>query len=75
MFCLTMMYLLKNLRKSQARFSTKSRKISLKSKRISKRISGRCCVDGRRESIQQRKEKIFRSRTKMCWFKESYNFC
>ena len=56
-FCLTMKYLLKKFRKSQTRFSTASRKISLQSKRISKRRSGKCCIDERRESIQRRKEK------------------
>ena len=70
-FCLTMMYLLKKFRKSQTKSSRKSRKISLQSKRISKRRSGRCCFDERRESIQQRKEN-FTSRTKLCCFKESF---
>ena len=36
-FCLTMKYLLKKFRKSQTRFSRNSRKISLQSKRISKK--------------------------------------
>ena len=56
-FCLTMMYSLKKFRKSQTRFSRKSRKISLQSKRISKRRNDRCCIAERRESIQ-RKEGI-----------------
>ena len=58
MFCLTMMYLLKKFKRSQTKSSRKSRKNSLQSKRISKRRSGRCCIDERRESIQQRKEKF-----------------
>ena len=57
-FFLTMMYSLKKFRKSQTRFSRKTRKISLQSKRISKRRSGRCCIDERRESMQRRKERI-----------------
>ena len=57
-FSLTMMYLLKKSRKSQTKSSKKYRKISLQSKRISKRRSGRCCIDERRESIQRRKEKF-----------------
>ena len=70
-FCLTMMFLLKKFRKSQTKSSKKSRKISLQSKRISKRRSDRCCIDERRESIQRRKENNFTSRIKLCCFKES----
>ena len=66
-FCLPMMYFLKKFRKSQTKSSRKSRKISLQSKRMSKRRSGRCCMDERRESIQRRK-KNFTSRTKLCCF-------
>ena len=73
-FCLTMMCSLKKFRKSQTRFSRKCRKISLQSKRISKRRSGRCCIDERRESIQRRKERIFTSRTKVCCILESFIF-
>ena len=49
--CLAIMFLLMKFRKSQTRFSRKSRKISLQSKRISERRSGSCCIDERRESI------------------------
>ena len=56
-FCLPMMYLLRKFRTLQTRLSRKSTKISLQSKRISKR-SGRCCIDERGESIQRRKERI-----------------
>ena len=55
-FCLTMMYLLKNFRKLQTRLSRKSRKMALQSKRISKRRRSNCCIDERRESIQRRKK-------------------
>ena len=58
---LTMKYLLKKFRKSQTRFSRKSRKISLQSKRISKRSSGRWCIDERRESIRRRKKIFYKS--------------
>ena len=68
-FCLPMKCLLKKFRKSQTRFSRKSRKIPLQSKRNSKRRSDRCCIDERRESIQRRKEKSFTNRTKLCCFK------
>ena len=54
-FCLTMMYFLKKFRKVQIIFSRKSRKISLKSKRISKRRSGSLCIDERREIIQRKR--------------------
>ena len=53
-----MKYLLKKFRKSQTRVSRKSRKNSLQSKRSSKRRSGRCCIDERRESIQRRKKNL-----------------
>ena len=66
-FCLTMMYLLKKVRKSQNKISRKPRKNSLQSKKNSKRRSGRSCIDERRESIQRRK--IFTSRTKLCCLK------
>ena len=59
-FCLTIMYLLKTFRKSQTRFSKNSRKISLQAKRISKRRSGSCCIDERRESIQRRKRDFYK---------------
>ena len=68
-FCLTMKSLLKKFRTSQTRFSRKSRKIPLQSRRISKRRTDRCCIDERRESILCRKEKIFTNRTKLCCFK------
>ena len=55
-FCLTMKYFLKEFRKVQMTFSRKSRKISLQSKRISKRSSGSLCIDERREIIQRKRE-------------------
>ena len=55
-FCLTMMYFLKKLRKVQILFSRKSRKISLQSKRISKRRSGSLCFHERREIIRRKRE-------------------
>ena len=54
-FCRTIMYLLKKFRKLQTIFSRKSRKISLQSKRISKRRSG-CCINERRDIIQRKRE-------------------
>ena len=73
-FCLTMMYFLKKFRKSQTKSSRKSRKISLQSKRISKRRSGRCCIDERKKAFSGEKKKNFTSRTKLCCFKESFLF-
>ena len=55
-FGLTMMYFLKKFRKVQVTFSKKSRKISLQSKRISKRRSGSLCIDERREIILRKRE-------------------
>ena len=66
-FCLTMMYLMKKFRESQSKFSRNSRKISLQSKRISRKKSDSCCIVERRESVQ-RKKKNFSSRTKLCCF-------
>ena len=54
-FCLTILYFLKKIRKLQTIFSRKSRKISLQSKRISKRRSG-FCINERREIIQRKRE-------------------
>ena len=54
-FCLTIMYLLMKFRKVQTIFSRESRKISLQSKRISRRRSGSCFIE-RREIIQQKRE-------------------
>ena len=50
------MYFLKKFKKLQTRFSRKSRKISLQSKRSSKRRSSSFCIDERRESIQRKRE-------------------
>ena len=55
-FCLTMMCFSKKFRKSQSIYSRKSRKMSLQSKRISKKRRSRCCIVERRESIQRRKK-------------------
>ena len=55
---LTMMYLLMKFRKSQTKFSRKSRKISLQFQRISKMESGICIIVERREIIQEKRQEI-----------------
>ena len=71
-FCLTVMYLLKKFRKSQTRFSRKSRKNSLQSKRNSKRRSGRGCIDEKRESIQRKKKEFLKVASKCAALKSLF---
>ena len=65
------MYFLKKFRKVQIIFSRKSRKISLQSKRTSKRRSGSLCIDERREIIQRKRES-YKSHQTVLHFRVEY---
>ena len=57
----TMMYLLMKFRKSQTKLSRNSRKISLQFQRISNMESGICVIVERREIIQEKRQKFYKS--------------